>query len=237
MPTWFYPVAESMVPQLIGLERNDKAIRDSIGIETAPGRDLLLPGLAVGGLAAETIMSERTGLLADQTAVPRDAKRRWLASVLPAEAAVDARNGGLALYLNPAWRFSGGNYEIDFRIAPWLGQRFDNETVEFSEASALFTRRLANPLISSVGLGPTYTYTWQSEPGAKDHNLGATVSAGLAGDKIRLSYGVRSFSRSEFAGDDVFFHIGINDLPGLAYWVCRGNDSVPGLTWACGVFD
>ncbi|MEM1437753.1 MAG: patatin-like phospholipase family protein [Pseudomonadota bacterium] len=237
VPTWFYPLAESMIPQLIALEKADVDIRESNGIDTAPGSSLLLPALAVGGLASETAMAERTGWLEDQTAVPQRAKRRWLASVLPAEAAFDARNGGLALYLNPAWRRSSGNYEVDFRVAPWLRQRFANETIEFSEVSALMTRRFGNPLFSSVGVGPTYTYTWTDEPGAREHNLGASVSAGLAGDKIRLSYGVRSFSSSDFAGDDVFLHIGINDLPGLAYWICQGNDEVWGLSKVCGAFD
>ncbi len=237
VPTWFYPLAESMIPQLLALEKADVDIRESNGIDTAPGSGLLLPALAVGGLASETAMAERTGWLEDQTAVPQRAKRRWLASVLPAEAAIDARNGGLALYLNPAWRRSSGNYEVDFRVAPWLRQRFDNETIEFSEVSALMTRRFSNPLFSSVGVGPTYTYTWTDEPGAREHNLGATVSAGLAGDKIRLSYGVRSFDSSDFAGDDVFLHIGVNDLPGLAYWICQGNDEVWGLSKVCGAFD
>ncbi|MEO0615778.1 MAG: patatin-like phospholipase family protein [Pseudomonadota bacterium] len=237
VPTWFYPLADSMIPQLIALEKADVDIRESNGIETAPGSSLLLPALAVGGLAAETAMAERTGWLPDQTAVPQNTKRRWLASILPAEVAVDGRNGGLALYLNPAWRRASGNYEVDFRVAPWLRQRFDNETIEFSEVSALVTRRFANPLFSSVGVGPTYTYTWTNEPAAREHNLGATVSAGLAADKIRLSYGVRSFDSSDFAGDDVFLHIGINDLPGLAYWVCQGNDEVWGLSAVCGVFD
>lgn len=223
VPTWFYPLADSMVPRLMRFENEDRQIRDDIGLAPAGGSNLILPALAIGGLAAESIMAERTGWLPDQTSVPRYADRRWLAWITPAEMAVDARNGGMALYLNPAWRLESGQFEIDFRVAPYLRQRFADETVEFSEASALFTWRKTNPLLSSIGIGPTYTYTWQDTDMGRENSLGATLSLGLLADKLRLSYGVRSFSRDDFAGDDIFFHIGINDLPGLIYWGARGG--------------
>ena len=87
----------------------------------------------------------------------------------------------------------------------------------------LLNVRADGPILSSVGLGPTFTWTWRNEDFARRSNFGATVSAGLLADKLRVSYGVRSFSRTDFAGDDIFWHIGVNDVPGVLYWLARGR--------------
>ncbi len=231
--TWYYPISQSVIPQLLTLEDQDKIIRDTIASESAGSRGLIKAGLAMGGLVSESIMEDPSGWMWDQTSVPEHTKRRWLASVSFSEVAVDSRNGGAAVYWNPGYRFSNA-WGVDLRVGPYLRQRFDDETIEFSEATAFITRRFENPLLSSIGVGPTYTYTWGNSDFSKEDNLGASISVGLLADKLRVTYGVRSFSGDDFEGDDIYWHFGVNDLPGIFYWMCRGIDEAPdAISWIC----
>ncbi|MGH8194879.1 MAG: hypothetical protein ACREQ8_10835, partial [Woeseiaceae bacterium] len=232
--TWYYPLSQSFIPQLLNLEDKDKEIRDKIAVEPAEARGIIKPVLALGGLFSESVMEDPNGWLWDQTSVPERAERRWLASVFPSEFAIDPRNGGWGLYWNPGYRLKN-DWGVDFRIGPYVRQGSGDETIELAEATAFVTRRLQNPLISSVGVGPTLTHTWGSDF-SSDDKVGASVSVGLLAEKLKLSYGIRSFSSDEFAGDDTYWHIGINDLPGIFYWVCRGVDEAPAaISWICDV--
>lgn len=232
--TWYYPLSQSFIPQLLNLEDKDKEIRDRIAAEPAGSRAIIKPVLALGGLFSESVMEDPDGWLWDQTSVPERTERRWLASVLPSEFAIDPRNGGWGLYWNPGYRWKN-DWGVDFRIGPYVRQGSGDETIELAEATAFVTRRLKNPLISSVGVGPTVTHTWGSDF-SSDDKVGASVSVGLLADKLKLRYGIRSFSGDEFAGDDTYWHIGINDLPGIFYWVCRGVDEAPAaISWMCDV--
>jgi hypothetical protein len=233
--TWYYPLSRSLFPQLLRLENEDKRIRDEIAVEPAEARGIIKPGLALGGLFSESVMEDPRGWQFDQTSVPDRADRRWLASVLPSEFAIDPRNGGWGLYWKPAYRMQN-NWGVDFRLSPYVRQgSAAGETVELAEATAFVTLRLENPLVSSVGVGPTFTHTWGADF-SSDAELGASASVGFLADKLRLTYGIRSFGDDEFAGDDVYWHMGINDLPGIFYWACRGVDEAPAaISWVCDV--
>jgi len=190
--------------------------------------------LALTGFAFESEFKEPTGWMWDQTSVPDYTSNRWIASIVPSEIAVDSRNGGAAVYWNPGYRFNKDT-GLDFRFGPYLRQRFADETVEFSELTALFTWRLKNPLISSIGIGPTTTYTWSEQEVGDDTNLGVSASMGLIADKLRITYGLRSFTKDDFAGDNIYWHIGVNDLPGMAYWICRALTDPGAFGRVCGV--
>ena len=125
------------------------------------------------------------------------------------------------MYWHPGYRLPN-QWGIDFRFGPYLRQRFDDQTIEFSEIGAHLTYYFDKSLLSAIGLGPSATYTWGNFDFADEWNYGASVSAGFLLDKIRLTYGLRSFSGDDFGGDDFYWHLGINDVPGLAYWLTQG---------------
>ena len=100
--------------------------------------------------------------------MPRNRKR---GDTLQYGGLTDARNGGAALFWNPGFRFTP-DWGIDFRLGPYLRQRFSDETIEFTELTAFATRRLENALISSVGVGPTATYTWSNDDFGEDTTPG-----------------------------------------------------------------
>lgn len=233
VPTWWYPIAEKAVPRLIDLQDEDTQVRESIGLEASAQAGVVKGSLALTGLAFESEFKEPTGWMWDQTSVPDYASKRWVASVVPSEIAVDSRNGGAAVYWNPGYRFNE-DMGLDFRFSPYLRQRFADETVEFAELTALLTWRLRNPLISSLGIGPTTTYTWSEQEAGDDTNLGVSASMGLIADKLRVTYGLRSFSKDDFAGDNIYWHIGVNDLPGMAYWICKALTDPGALGKVCG---
>lgn len=221
IPTWWYPIVDKAVPRLIDLQDQDKDVRESIGLEASEQAAAVKGTLALTGFAFESEFKEPTGWMWNQTSVPDHAKRRWIASIVPSEIAVDSRNGEAAFYWNPGWRFHE-DMGVDFRFSPYVRQRTDETTIEFAELTALLTWRLENPLLSSLGIGPTTTYLWSREEVGKDINLGASVSMGLLADKLRIAYGWRSFSKDDFPGDPIYLQLAVNDLPGIAYWICRG---------------
>ena len=220
VPTWWYPIAEKAVPRLIDLQDEDTQVREGIGLEASEQAGIVKGSLALTGFAFESEFKEPTGWMWNQTSVPDYANRRWIATVLPSEIAVDSRNGGAAIYWNPGYRFTE-DFGLDFRVSPYLRQRFSDETVEFAELTTFVTWRPRNPLFSSFGIGPTVTYTYSDQEIGDDTNLGVSASMGLIADKLRVTYGLRSFSKDDFAGDYIYWHLGVNDLPGMAYWICR----------------
>ena len=219
--TWYHPLSSVVLPKLLELETRDAEIRSGAGIEEAPLHSPIRTGLSLAAWALESVAEDPVGWQWNQTSVPHDADKHWLATLLPSEVAVDTRNGGGAVYWNPGMRWGNG-YGIDMRIAPWLRQRFANETIEFSEVSAFVTLRPRGQFFTSIGIGPTYSFTWHSPRSAQEHNVGVSASLGLLSDKIRVVYGVRGFGDNQFAGDEVYWQLGINDLPGLAYWLRQG---------------
>jgi predicted acylesterase/phospholipase RssA len=233
VPTWWYPIAEKAVPRLIDLQDQDAKVREGVGLEASEQAGAVKGTLALTGFAFESEFKEPTGWMWNQTSVPDYANRRWIASIVPSEIAVDSRNGEAAVYWNPGWRFHK-DMGIDFRFSPYVRQRLDETTIEFAELTALLTWRLKNPLISSLGIGPTTTYSWSQEEVGKDMNLGASVSMGLMADKLRIAYGWRSFSKDDFPGDPIYLQLGVNDLPGIAYWICRGLTNTGAIGRVCG---
>ncbi|MEJ2604631.1 MAG: patatin-like phospholipase family protein, partial [Gammaproteobacteria bacterium] len=232
--TWYYPLTETTIPRLLDLQQEDTDIRRAIGLAPAEASAGVTAGLAIGGLVSESLLEQPLGWQWDQTSVPRDVANRWIAAVAPSEFTIDARNGGAAFFWNPGWRISE-HWAVDLRIGPYQSQDFGGETIEFAEATAFASRRTRDPLLSSFGIGPTWTYTWSEQDFGNDHTLGASAYVGLAADKVRITYGWRSFSRDDFAGDDLYWHLGVNDLPGLLYWGCRGWDEPPSvMAWLCG---
>ncbi len=220
--TWFYPLADTAVTQLLPLEREDQAIRARAGLEVATASKLAIGGLALGGLATESIMADRTGWQWHLSSVPDGDRWSRLAPWLPNETAVDTRNGGLAVFWEAGW-LSEGPFGIALRAAPYLRQRQSLETVEFAELSAFLLYRSTSPMISSYGIGPTYTRAWTDPSFGQRETLGASAFVGLLGDKLRVTYGVRSFSRDDFEGDDIFWQLSLRDLPGFAYWALRAR--------------
>lgn len=225
--TWFYPVAETAIAKLLTIEDEDKDKRESFQLKSSNLSKGVSGLLASAGFVSESIWKDPVGWQWNQTSVPQGSEKRWLATLAPSEYAVDTRNGGSALYWNPGFRFPVKSSSIlrlalDFRIGPYLRQHFDNRTIEFSEATLFITQRTDKLLISSFGVGPSYNLTWNNSDFEQDDNVGYAITVGFIADKVRLTWGVRSATTHEFQGEDVYWHLGLNDLPGMAYWVWQG---------------
>lgn len=136
---------------------------------------------------------------------------------LPYEFGVDARNGGLHIAWEPSISLSK-YFGLNLNIAPVIFDRFADNALVFSQASLFLSYRL-DGLISSFGVGPTLTSTWEKLPDSKQNNIGGSLYLGLLRDKIRLTLGARSFNKTNFYGDTVFINFSITDVPGFSYWL------------------
>ncbi len=216
--TWYYPLASATVQKLLPLETRDQELREAHTGDLAGGSGAMKTGLAITGLAAESMMADRIGWRSHLSSIPGDSKWDKYAPFLPNEVAADIRNGGLGVYWEAGWR-SHSPWGVTFRAAPYLRQKANDETVEFSEVSGFLNYSTNDAFFSSAGIGPTYTHTWtDSLASGKSDNWGASAYIGLLGDKLRLTYGVRAFPKDEFAGDDVYWQISVRDIPGFIYW-------------------
>ena len=76
--------------------------------------------------------------------------------------------------------------------------------------------------MSAFGFGPSAHYTWDEWPNAEQTIFGAMAYIGFVEDKFRVSIGTSSF-KDEFAGAKYYLNVGVNDVPGLAYWGWSGS--------------
>ncbi len=216
--TWYYPLASATVKKLLPLESRDQELRTANNGDLSVGSSEAKTGLALMGLAAESMMADRIGWQSHLSSIPKDSKWDKYAPFLPNEIAADTRNGGLGVYWEAGWR-SHSPWGAIIRGAPYLRQSSNIETVEFSEVSGFLTYSTNDAFLSSGGIGPTYTYTWSDlSPAAESSNWGASAYIGLLGDKLRLTYGVRAFPYEKFDGDGIYWQLSVRDIPGFIYW-------------------
>ena len=209
--TWYYPLTMRASNRLLFLEHRES--------EVLGGGEFFTAGLALGAFYLHSYMREEQITLNVSTA-PDFAWQAWL----PDEVAVDARNGGLDLSWYQGRQITRSGWRWDVKMTPIqlthsAESRSDN--LWFSQADFLVSRKTHGGL-SAFGLGPSVHYTWKQWPNSEQITLGAVFYIGFIEDKFRISIGTASFS-DDFAGSKYYLNIGVNDVPGLAYWGWSGS--------------
>jgi len=209
--TWYYPLTLRASNRLLLLEHRESKARG--------GGEFLKAGLALGAFYLHSYMREEEITLNVSTA-PDFAWQAWL----PDEVAIDARNGGLDLSWYQGRQITESGWRWDVKLTPIQlthsnQSRADN--LWFSQADVLVSRRTHGKL-TAFGFGPSVFYTWDTWPSARQTTIGAVLYIGFIEDKFRVSIGKSSF-KDRFAGANYYLNIGVNDVPGLAYWGWSGS--------------
>ena len=204
--TWYYPITSRVSTRLLELEQGgtddmSKFIRGTMGI---------------GAFAVHSYIQDEESNLLIKSAAPADSWYNWL----PYEIGADFRNGGLVVSWLPGIDLSE-KFSLDLKITPVHLNRYGGEAIWFSQFDLFYSYRRQG-LISSVGLGPTFSYTWEDWPDAKQNNLGASAYVAFLQDKLRLTVGQRTFDDT-FAGEHIYLSISVMDIPGLTYWLTQGK--------------
>lgn len=204
--TWYYPITSRASTRLLAMEQSG----------TDDVSKLLRGTLGLGSFAVHSYIQDEESKLLIRSAAPADTWHNWL----PYEIGADLRNGGLTISWLPGIRLSD-DFSLDMKITPVHANGYAGDTILFSQLDLFFSYRLQG-VISSVGLGPTYTYTWKDYTDASQNNIGASAYMAFLQDRLRLSVGERSFDE-RFAGDELYLSLSVMDIPGLVYWFTKGK--------------
>jgi hypothetical protein len=203
--TWYYPLSARLSTRALALEETERKVQG--------GNEIIGGTLALGALAAHSYIKDPELITLNQSTAPSDS---WL-TLLPYEIAVDGRNGGLDISWEPSLALMFERLSLNLKVTPIEFNRYGGDEIWFSHLDAFITFR-RHGFFSSVGIGPTYTYTWEEWPGHPRSNYGASAFVGLVQDKLRLTAGAMSFDENKFPGDRFYINFGITDVPGFLYW-------------------
>lgn len=146
--------------------------------------------------------------------------RAWYFKLLPYEISRDVRNSEWGVSWEPKLRFYG-QFAANIKIAPYLLEEVMNENIGYAQIDGFLSyNQKQSPYISSFGIGPNISYTYDDAPGFKRFNYGISMYIGLAGDFFRFTVGKRSFE-DHFVGDESFIYFGVTDISGMLYWMWR----------------
>ncbi|MEM7708094.1 MAG: patatin-like phospholipase family protein [Pseudomonadota bacterium] len=229
---WYIDLIRSATDRLMVLE-------DRSGYGTLPGERPGEPYAEQAASAAGTSNLIRGGLgavrwVAESAAVPDNGDGMYLSTAdrptgfnfLPYSVGTDLHDGMGSLSWEPRY-YLNTRWSVGARLSPVLKSRNRDRTVRFTQGDLYLSRHFDSLGLSSIGIGPSYSYTWQGR-GAFDGGVtGYSAYVGILGDKLRLTYGDRAFD-SGFAGEDNYLLLGINDLPGMFYWLFGGNRGLLG---------
>lgn len=204
--SWYYPLSARASSRLLEMEQDNPHTVGSV----------MRGVMGLGAFAVHSFVTDEESKLLIRSAAPAGAWQNWL----PYEFGVDLRNGGLVMSWLPGVNM-GKYVSLDMRLTPAYLNEYAGNDIWFSQIDVFLHFRRSG-IISSYGFGPTYTYTWDSWPGASRNNIGVTAYIALLQDKLRLSFGHRSFSTS-FAGDSTYVSLTVMDIPGLVYWLTKGK--------------
>ena len=205
--TWYYPLTSRLSARILEIEQES-------GDKYAP---LMQGAFGLGAFALHSYIKDEESKLLIRSAAPADTWMNWL----PYEVGADFRNGGLIVSWLPGIDFTD-NTSLDFKITPVHLNRYAGDSIWFSQMDVFFSYRRKG-VISSFGVGPTYTYTWDEWDGAKQNNVGASIYLAILQDKMRFTLGERDINDDGFAGDSTFFYISVMDIPGFVYWLTKGK--------------
>ncbi|MEM7705662.1 MAG: patatin-like phospholipase family protein [Pseudomonadota bacterium] len=229
---WYIDLVRSTTDRLMVLEDRATYVADLNPTE----EELKKPSPELQAAKDADSLSDtiRTGLgflrwAAESAAVPDNGDGLYLSTanenkwfnLAPYSIATDLHEGMGSMSWEPRY-YLNTKWSVATRISPVLKSKNGGRTVRFSQADVYISHHFDRLGLSSVGFGPTNTQTWQGRGAFDRESLGYSAYVGFLGDKIRLTYGDRSFD-SGFAGDDNYLMVGINDIPGIAYWLFGGN--------------
>jgi predicted acylesterase/phospholipase RssA len=201
---WFYPLASRASVRLLDLEKEEHRV-------TGESLRTLAGGAALG---IETLLGDADDFVWNQSTGKDD----WF-KLLPYEISYDLSNNGWGAAWEPRWQVRD-HWSLNFKLTPIAVQRANNQRKMFSQVDILASFKVADSLISSWGMGPTYSKLRSPQPDARQENIGVAAYIGLLGDKLRLTVGKRA-ETGDFFGDETYVYIGITDIPGISYWVKR----------------
>jgi len=100
--------------------------------------------------------------------------------------------------------------------------RDSGDSIWFSQLDVFLSYRREG-VITSFGIGPTYTRVWEDWEDAERDNLGASIYLAILQDKLRFTLGTRSADSDEFVGESIYLSVSVMDIPGIVYWLTKGN--------------
>ena len=176
---------------------------------------LRLP-IGVAAFIAQDEFHDEGDSYMSRTTAPTDIASWWW----PYSFDIDVRNGGGTLSWEPGIRL-GREWNAELKISPMHHNRFTDKEIFFSQLDLFLVRKVHFGAVSSLAIGPTFTYTWKQWPDSQRSNIGASIYIGFFKDRLRLTLGQRTDGASylDFPGDTAYFYISVTDLPGIYYWL------------------
>lgn len=154
---------------------------------------------------------------------PSTAPDEWFwRNVIPFDMNFDIVEGDLTLGWQPTIALTKNDLII---VRPSLGftggflsSSKDKNRENYIALGIGYTRKTPFLIASSYGITPTFYHKFHSPEVGSQNTLGGEVYINLLEDRLRIALGVRDF---EEASDSIFLTVGINDIPGLVYWLTR----------------
>ena len=216
---WPTELTRRVTARLVYLER--QAERIFAAREEDPTKRQSSNTLLMG--AAADLLQTWTYRYPSFTFAPSTAPEDWIwRYVIPYEAAVDLVEGDLLATWQPTWALSRRNL-LNVRLSlGFAGGLIDSsasrDRENYGALGLGYSRRTGSTLVSSFGITPTWYHTW-TRPDVGDQNTaGGDVHVSFLNDRVRVGVGTRDV---EDWDDQWFMTVGIQDLPGLAYWLTR----------------
>ena len=197
---WMYPLTSRLSERVITLNHRDDRTAQNLATKFT-------------ALGINSVYRDETRMFTASSA-PTDAY--WF-RLLPYEIAVDSANGGIFAAYELQLLPLSNPLSLRLKISPFIWYRSNAAIGRSSQLDLALQYRFNNGL--SIGLGPTYNFSWTKPGGAIPVNYGVAGYIGYA-DKFRLTSGVRSV-HGDFGDKNIYVLIGITDLPGIAYWLTR----------------
>lgn len=154
---------------------------------------------------------------------PSTAPEDWIwRYVIPYGIEFDLTEGDILVTWQPTWSMSRNDL-LDARISlGFAGGLFksssDKDRQNYLALGLGYIRRTGSPTISSYGITPTWFHTWHVPEDGEQNTAGGDIHVSFLKDRIRVGLGTRDFS--DF-NENWFLTLGINDLPGMSYWLTR----------------
>lgn len=216
---WSDTLVERASTRLVHLERQAKALYEAQEPDPARRRKASpgLMGAAAFALQSAAYVPPRF------TFAPSTAPEQWgWRYVIPYEVAFDVGGNDLVLTWQPT-------FALDHRTTLGLrtslgiaqGALTHDDTEEDDSYVSLgldFSRRIRGRALSSVGITPAYSYSFDAATVERQGAVGLDLHAGFLKDRFRVGIGARDVNDP---GDSWFLLVGITDLPGFVHWLTR----------------
>jgi len=195
---WFYPLASRISLRLFNLEKAD---------EDSSYEGLL--GMTAFGI--ESVLGDKKRFEWNQSTALNSNYR-----FIPYEIAAGIGSTGMNLAWESRYQLTDTNvWNFRVKLSPAASLTTNIERVWFAQLDSSISYAYNSMIM--LGGGPTVSRSYDQFVDFEQTVWGASVYFSLT-DKLRFTYGRRSFG-GDFAGGDRYFYISITDLPGFIYWI------------------